>query len=141
MRKEHRELLRELETNARQSTAELARKLKVSRSTVQNRLERLEESGIIAGYTIRYGPEADRDGLRAHVMVRVNPNLSLPIRETLRKRTEIRALYSISGEYDLIAVVEASSPDALLQLLDCIRGLDGVLETNTSVLLSALLNR
>ena len=141
LKSEELELLRLLEQNARQSTAELARRLGISRTTVQNRIERLEGSGMIAGYTVRYGPAADRDQVRAHVMIRVTPGRTIAVQQALESRYELRALYSISGAFDLIAVVVANHTVELDEVLHWIRALDGVAETTTSILLSALFNR
>lgn len=141
LKSEDLELLRLLERNARRSNAELARKLGISRTTVQNRIERLEESGMIAGYTLRYGPTADRDQVRAHVMIRVSPGRTIAVQHALESRCELQALYSISGAFDLIGVVVANHTRELDEVLNWIRALDGVAETTTSILLSALFNR
>ncbi len=141
LKREDRELLRLLETNARCSNAALARRLGISRTTVQNRIERLEEAGVIAGYTVRFGPDADREHVRAHVMIRASPGRTMALQRTLESRHELRALYSISGDFDLIGVVVANDTCELDEVLHWIRGLDGVVETTTSILLSALFNR
>src|SRR3974390_1604667 len=62
-----------LKENARLSTAALARRLGVARSTIQSRLERLERSGVIRGYTVRLGPGAARRQVQAHAMIAVEP--------------------------------------------------------------------
>ena len=62
-------LLTLLRENARTSTAQLARKLGVSRTTVQSRLERLERDGVIGGYTVRLTDEHEHGRIRAHIMI------------------------------------------------------------------------
>ncbi|MDP1159818.1 Lrp/AsnC family transcriptional regulator, partial [Klebsiella variicola] len=55
-----RDLITLLRENARASTAELARRLGVSRTTVQSRIERLEARGIIIGYGVRLAPDYEQ---------------------------------------------------------------------------------
>ncbi len=69
-------LLSLLRANARASTAELARQLGVSRTTVQSRIERLEQRGIIAGYGVRLAPDYEQGLVRAHVLLTVTPKLA-----------------------------------------------------------------
>ncbi|MGV8944510.1 winged helix-turn-helix transcriptional regulator, partial [Thermomonas sp.] len=57
-------LLSLLRENARASTAEIARRLGLSRTTVQNRIERLERQGVISGYTVRVNDEYERSRIR-----------------------------------------------------------------------------
>ncbi|TIQ52839.1 MAG: Lrp/AsnC family transcriptional regulator, partial [Mesorhizobium sp.] len=69
-------LLSLLRVNARASTAELARRLGVSRTTVQSRIERLEQRGIITGYGVRLSPDYEQGLVRAHVLLTVTPKLA-----------------------------------------------------------------
>ena len=62
-------LLALLSANSRESTAELARKLELSRSTVKDRMQRLERQGVISGYTIRYNEDNASGQIRAQVMI------------------------------------------------------------------------
>ena len=66
-------LLSLLREDARMPTAEIARRLQLSRTTVQSRIERLERSGVIAGYTVRIGDEHERERIRALIMITVFP--------------------------------------------------------------------
>jgi DNA-binding Lrp family transcriptional regulator len=129
-------LLRLLQTNARLSTAELARSLGLSRTTVQSRLERLERSQIIEGYTVRLGDAARRDWLRAHVLITILPKFAARAEAALRRIPQITALYSVSGQHDLIAMVEAVSVEQMDFVLDEIGALDGIERTVSSIILS-----
>ncbi len=62
-----------LRANAREPTASLARKLGLARSTVQERLARLEREGVVKGYTVRLADEAQANRLRAVVMIETDP--------------------------------------------------------------------
>ena len=68
-----RKLISLLQQSARESVAELARKLGVARTTVIARLARLEKNGVIVGYTVKLGQEAQNSGLLAYVGIRSKP--------------------------------------------------------------------
>ncbi len=131
-------LLRE---NARASTAELARRLGVSRTTVQSRLEKLERQGIIQGYTVRIAPAFERDLVRAHVLVTALPKLAPKVEAALRHMMTVRTLHSVSGNFDMIVVVEAPSIQELDAILDRIGALEGVERTMSSIILSTRIER
>lgn len=134
-------LLRLLREHARLSTVELGRRLGISRTTVQSRLERLERRGIIAGYTVRLGRDAARALIRAHILLTVAPKLARRAEAELARIPQVAALYSVSGIYDLIAVVEATSVEDMDRLIDEIGALDGIERTVTSIILSTRLDR
>jgi len=131
-------LLRE---NARASTAELARKLSLSRTTVQSRIERLERQRVIAGYTITVPDELEASLVRAHVMITLVPKQSAAIEVALRKIPEVRVLHSVSGPFDLIAIAAATSIGELDALIDRIGALDGVERTTSAIVLSTRIER
>lgn len=134
-------LLNLLRTNARASTAELARQLGVSRSTVQSRIERLERAGVIAGYTVRLAAAADRSRVRAHVLITAAPKLAQGILAGLGRIDSVRRVHSVSGSFDMIAILEAASVDELDKDIDAIGALDGVERTLSSIILSTRLER
>ncbi|MFP3943698.1 MAG: Lrp/AsnC family transcriptional regulator [Alphaproteobacteria bacterium] len=136
-----RTLVALLTRNARESTAALARKLGVARSTVQARIARLEAAGVIAGYTVRLGGEYRRGLIRAHVLITLDPKRAGEAEAALKRMPEFTALYSVSGAHDLIAVAAAETTEDMDALLDRIRKLGGVTATNSSILLSAKLER
>jgi DNA-binding Lrp family transcriptional regulator len=136
-----RALIALLRENARASTAELARKLGVSRTTVQSRIERLEKQGIIEGYGVRLAADYERNLVRAHILVTVPPKLSVAVGAELRRIPEVRTLHSVSGNFDMIIVVEAPSVRDLDLLIDHIGALDGVERTLSSIILSTRIDR
>lgn len=136
-----RGLIALLRENARASTAELARKLGLSRTTIQSRIERLERQRVIAGYTITVPDELEASLVRAHVMITLVPKQSAAIEVALRKIPEVRVLHSVSGPFDLIAIVAASSIGELDALIDRIGGLDGVERTTSAIVLSTRIER
>ncbi len=131
-------LLRE---DARASTAQLGRKLGLSRTTVQSRIERLRSRGVIAGFTVRAGEEYERAQIQAHVMITALPKLASRIEAELRRLPEVRKLYAISGMHDLIAVIATDSVRSMDGLLDRIGALEGVDRTQSSIVLSTRIDR
>jgi DNA-binding Lrp family transcriptional regulator len=136
-----RALLALLRENARAPTSELARRLKLSRTTVQSRLGRLERARVIAGYTITVGAEAEATQVRAHILITLEPRKSSTIEGALRRIPELRTLHSVSGPFDLIAIVAAASIGELDHLIDRIGALDGVERTTSAIVLSTRIDR
>lgn len=136
-----RRLLCLLETNAREPTASLARKLGVSRTTVQDRIRRLEREGVVAGYTVRLGSEYREDRITAYVMLSVNPKLSARVVHAMKAMPELRRLHAVSGVYDLLAEISAESTRRIDEVLDTIGSTPGIERTTSSIVLSTKLER
>lgn len=136
-----RALLGLLRDNARASAAELARKLKLARTTVQSRLARLERERVVVGYTVVVPDEAEAALVRAHVLITARPKQSAGIEAALRRIPEVRTLHSVSGPFDLIAIVAAASIGELDALIDRIGALEGVERTTSAIVLSTRIDR
>ena len=134
-------LIAALRENARASTAQLARLVGRSRTSVQSRIERLERQGVIAGYGVRLAPEHDFGAVRAHVMIKVGPKESRAVTAALRAIPQVRVLHSVSGDVDLIAVAATASVAEMDEVIDRIGGLDGVERTTSSIILSTKFER
>lgn len=136
-----RTLLALLQANAREPTSSLARKLGISRSTVQSRMERLEARGVIGGYTVRLDEAYAKARIRAHVLIQVAPKLAPRVDAELQKLPEVTSLYSISGANDLIAILAAETTGEMDALLDRIGRINGIERTTTSIVLSTKFER
>ena len=136
-----RALLALLRDDARAPTAELARALGLSRTTVQSRMERLKRQGVISGFTVTVPDELEAHLVRAHVMITLAPKRNAAIEVALRRIAEVRVLHSVSGPFDLIAIVAAASIGELDALIDRIGGLDGVERTTSAIVLSTRIQR
>lgn len=134
-------LLSILRTHARASVSDLARALNLSRSTVQSRMLKLEETGVIKGYSVDYGDAYLSAMVSAHVSIKVKQKLTTKTNLELKQIDAISQLYAISGEFDLIAVVQAQNLEKLSHLLDDIGNLDGVERTTSSVILETKFKR
>lgn len=130
-----------LKANAREPAASLARKLGLARSTVQERIARLERERIIKGYTVRLGDDADARTLRAVVMITADPKQAERVGAELKKMPEVRSLSAVSGAYDMMAMVEADTPARMDAALDRIGTAHGVARTVSSIVLSEKFSR
>ena len=136
-----RQLIALLQADARQSTADLARKLAVARTTVLARLVRLERQGVIVGYTVRLGQDEGERGVEAYVGISTEPKSARDVTQRLATLPELRQLCSVSGEFDYLALLRADTPARLDALLDEIGAIDGVRKTTTSVVLARRIDR
>jgi DNA-binding Lrp family transcriptional regulator len=134
-------LISALRENGRAPTAELARLVGRSRTSVQSRIERLEREGVIIGYSVRLAPERDLGAVRAHVMIKVGPKEARAVIAALQAIPQVRVLHSVSGDVDLIAVAAAASVAEMDAVIDRIGVLDGVERTTSSIILSTKFER
>lgn len=135
-----RDLLALLQANARESAANLARRLGIARTTVLARIGRLERDGVIAGYTVRLGQHV-AGGVQAYVGITVNPTSARDVVRRLSRMLELEQLCSVSGEFDYLARLHADTTVRLDALLDEIGEIDGVIRTTTSVVLAVRIDR
>ncbi|MEH7827483.1 Lrp/AsnC family transcriptional regulator [Gemmobacter denitrificans] len=136
-----RNIISLLGADARMSVATLARRMKVARSTVQARLERLETTGVIAGYTLKLGEGARQGRLRASVLLTIEPRAQAAILTRLKSIAEIERVSTTSGRYDLLLQVAAPSTTVLDQVLDQIGALTGVISSESLIHLSTKFDR
>jgi DNA-binding Lrp family transcriptional regulator len=141
MRDSDARLIDLLRANAREPTASLARKLGLARSTVQERIARLEREGVIAGYTLRLSGEASAGRIRAIVMIATDARRADRTAAELRKMTEVRSLYAVAGTFDLVASVETDTTARMDGVLDRIGRTHGVARTVSSIVLSEKFSR
>ena len=135
------QLLSLLRENARLSTAEIARRLTLSRTTVHSRIERLERRGVIEGYTVRVADDYERAQIRAHILIAVLPRQMASVVDALHGIPEVRALHSVSGASDLVALGAAPTVGDMDVLTDRIGAIDGVERTTSSIILSTKFSR
>jgi DNA-binding Lrp family transcriptional regulator len=136
-----RNILGLLGADARMSVATLARRLKVARSTIQARLERLETGGIIAGYTLKLGEEARQGRLRASVLLTIEPRAQAAILSRLKSIPEVERVFTTSGRFDLLMQIAAPNTQVLDGVLDQIGALTGVKSSESLIHLSTRIDR
>jgi len=130
-----RRLIAELRINARASAPKLADLLGVAPGTVKSRMTRLEETGVIAGYTVRLREDASDGTIRGVMMMELSGRNVKALVATLRKTLGFRALHTTNGEWDLIAEVEVGSLPEFNRIVTHIRSMDGIAKTETYLFL------
>jgi DNA-binding Lrp family transcriptional regulator len=131
-----RQLISILRNDARTTVASLAKALRVSRGTVQNRMARLTANGTIVGYTVRLKPDVEEQRMRAFMTVAVEGNQVDAVIRALRGEPAVAALYSTNGRWDVVAELRADSLEGFDRVLARIRLIEGISQTETSLLLS-----
>jgi DNA-binding Lrp family transcriptional regulator len=131
-----RKLIGLLRNDARTSVASLAKALGVSRGTVQNRMARLATNGTIVGYTVRLKPDVEEQRIHAFMTVAVEGNQLDTVIKALRGEPAVTSLYSTNGRWDIVAELRAESLEGFDRVLGRIRLIEGISQTETSLLLS-----
>ena len=131
-----REIIALLRADARMPVAALAARLRVARGTVQNRLRRLEDEGVIVGYTVRLRPDSEPHRIRAWMSIAVEGNATPDVIRALRGEPQVGALHSTNGRWDIVAELHAQSLEEFDLALTRIRLTPGIARTETSILLS-----
>ena len=130
-------LLAMLRADARTPVAEMAKRLGVSRATVQNRMRRLEENGVILGYTIAMGSTVDTPAIRAHMCIRAESANEAIVIASLRGNPQVTAVHHTTGRWDLIAEIQTDTLSAFNKIVGSLRLIEGVTATETNLLLDS----
>lgn len=133
-----RGLLAILRRDGRAPVSKLAEILGVSRGTVQNRLDRLLESGAVLGFTIRAREDDDAGTIRAIMLIEVTGRSTADIIRKLRGIPDVRSLHTTNGNWDLVAQIQTGSLGAFDRVLRDVRAIDGISKSETSLLLSSV---
>ena len=131
-----RKLISLLRRDARTNVATLAAKLGVSRGTITNRLRKLEDAQVIFGYTVRLRPDAEPNQIRAWMGVLVDGNQTRAVVASLLGEPGVAALHDTNGRWDLLAELRAESMAELSKVLERVRLIKGIANTETSILLA-----
>jgi DNA-binding Lrp family transcriptional regulator len=127
------QLLSLLRKDARTSVATVAQKLGVSRGTVSNRIAKLEDAGIIVGYTVRLRPDAQPSEIGAWMSIAVEGNETRAVIASLLGEPGVASLHDTNGRWDLLAELRAANLAELSQVLERIRLVRGISSTETSI--------
>jgi len=130
-------LLALLRADARISVVDLAKRLGVSRATVQNRMRRLETAGVIAGYTVAMGPAVQTPSVRAHMCIQAQSADEADVIASLRGNPNVVAVHHTTGRWDLIAEIQTDSLSSFNKIVGALRLIDGVTATETNLLLDS----
>jgi DNA-binding Lrp family transcriptional regulator len=127
------QLIALLRQDARASVATLAHKLGVSRGTVTNRMQRLEDSGVITGYTVRLRPDTEPNLISAWMSITVEGNQTREVIAHLLGEPGVAGLHDTNGRWDLLAELRASNLNELAAVLERVRLIKGIGATETSI--------
>ena len=122
-----------LRQDARLTVAALSAKLKVSRGTVTNRIRRLEDDGVIVGYTVRLRPDVQHNAIKAWMSIAVDGNQTRAVIASLLGEPGVATLHDTNGRWDLLAELRAETLHELAKVLERIRLLKGISNTETSI--------
>jgi DNA-binding Lrp family transcriptional regulator len=128
-----RQLLSLLRRDARLSIANLAHKLAVSRGTVTNRITKLEDAGVIVGYTVRVRPDVQRNEIKAWMSIAVEGNQTRSVIASLLGEPGVAILHDTNGRWDLLAELRAENLPDLGKTLERIRLVKGISNSETSI--------
>lgn len=126
-------LIRLLRANARASVATLARRLGVARGTVTQRMRRLEDAGLIVGYTVRLRPDVQPQAIRAWMSITVDGNEARTVIASLLGEPGVAALHDTNGRWDLLAELRVADLQELSQVLERVRLIRGISQSETSL--------
>jgi DNA-binding Lrp family transcriptional regulator len=135
-----RQLIALLRQNARLGISALAKKLNVSRATVQNRMDKLEQHQVITAYTAVIGNDTANQltPVRALMNIEVEGNSSQKVKASLLQEPSVTAIHSTNGRWDLVAEIETDSLITFDKVLGRIRSFKGISTSETSLLLSTI---
>ncbi|WP_127754494.1 Lrp/AsnC family transcriptional regulator [Devosia sp. 1566] len=121
-----RQLIGLLLANGRESTTDLAKKLGVGRTTVHERIARLEKNGLIAGYSAILSQDPFNDSTLAMVMVSIVQKRQKDVLDNLKSLPEVVSCFTITGDYDLVVMVQAPRVEDIDAVLDEVLSFSGV---------------
>jgi DNA-binding Lrp family transcriptional regulator len=127
------QLIALLRVDARAPVATLAAKLKVSRGTVTNRIAKLEDNGVITGYTVRLRPDSVPDEITAWMSITVDGNRTREVVSILLGEPGITGLFDTNGRWDLLAEIRSPNLNELAAVLERVRLIKGIASTETSI--------
>ncbi|MCR5878470.1 Lrp/AsnC family transcriptional regulator [Phenylobacterium sp. J367] len=131
-----RGLIALLRADSRLPAATLAARLKVSRGTVQNRIDRLLARGVVQGFTIRTRPELEANRVRAIMCIAIEGERSGAVVKALKGLPTVDRVHTTNGRWDLVAELDTATLAEFSGTLDRIRQIEGIASTETSILLA-----
>lgn len=137
-----RKIVALLQANARRSFQDIGGKVSLSAPAVKRRVDRLEEDGVVTGYSAAIDPE--KFGWHTHAFVGLYCEGRMAageIYDAVRGHPEVVGAYTVAGETSAILHVRAQDTKHLEGALERIRDVKGVLRTQTQVVLSTLIER
>ena len=136
-----RQLIALLQSNARDSTTNLSKKLGIARTTVHERIARLERNGTIKGYSAVLSRDPFEQYNQCMIMLDISKQKQNRILEYLQRYPELKLLQSMNGECDLLCWFEVPHLEDIDALLEEVTAIDGVGAARSMVVLATKIDR
>ncbi|WP_317054316.1 Lrp/AsnC family transcriptional regulator [Roseovarius rhodophyticola] len=133
-----RRLVALLMRDGRAPVAKLADILSVSRSTVQNRLDRMLQSGALLGFTARVREDYEDGQINAIMMIKISGKSTTQVITNLRRLPELRRVHTTSGKWGLVAEIRVATLAEFDRTLREVRQIDNIYDSETSMLLTSV---
>jgi len=131
-----RRLLALLQTNARESVAALSRKLGIARTTVQERIARMERNGTIAGYSVLLRRDPFDQYAEAILFLSVTNRKMKAVIDQLREFPEVALCQTASGDYELVCRIRVPHLEDVQPVLEALGEIAGVERVRSTMVLS-----
>jgi Lrp/AsnC family leucine-responsive transcriptional regulator len=129
-----REIIRILKDDGRATYSDIGKRVSLSEGAVRKRIKALVDSGVIRRFTIKVGLT---EGAEAIALLSINPSFpTSDVSKLLRKFHNVETVYEITGQYDIAAIISGMNIVEVNECIEKIRRLDGVVNTNTMIILS-----
>lgn len=126
-------ILDELKKNGRETNKKIANTLKLSEGTIRNRIKKLTNAGVIKRFTVDLNTNR---GFMAFVLIECNPsNPTADVVKKLIKKNDIASIFETTGRWDIILKVDTDSAASFNEIIESVRLIDGVEDTETITVL------
>jgi DNA-binding Lrp family transcriptional regulator len=136
-----RRLLSLLQSNARESVAALSRKLGIARTTVQERINRMERNGTIAGYSLIMQRDPFDLYAESVVLISISNRKMKTVTDHLREFPEIVLCQVVSGEFELVCRVRVAHLEDMQPFLEGVGEIPGVERVRSIIVLTTAFDR
>ena len=133
-----RKIISVLEKDARASLRKISEEVGVSLGTVSNRVNKMEESGVILGYTVRLDPDKLGWGLNVVVGLRIEKGRLIEIQEKIARDRRVCGVYDVTGDYDSMVIARAQDREDLDDLTKNVMSIDGIERSVTHLVLNTV---
>ena len=128
-----REIIKILKNDGRATYSNIGKKVGLSEGAVRKRIKALTDSGVIRRFTVKVGLT---EGAEAITLLSVSPSLpTSDVSKILKKFPNVETVYEITGQYDIAVIISGLNIAEVDECLEKIRRLDGVVNTNTMIIL------
>jgi DNA-binding Lrp family transcriptional regulator len=133
-------ILEKLNEDARKSYREMARELKVSLTTVSNRIKKLEDEKVIERYIPLINPEKIGYDLTAVINVKISHGKLIEVQEKISKDKHVSGVFDITGDWDSLVIAHFKDRRDLNGFIKGVLAMENVEKTNTQLVLNIVKN-